>query len=210
MPSPSQNASPEPDAESLGEITRLLQQWSEGDREALQKVTPMIYQKLRQLAAYHFKKESPGHTLQVTALVHEAYLQLAGGVKASFANREQFYLFAGQVMRRLLVGHARGRLAKKRGGDHDKIAYEEKIELADHRGLDLSTFLALDQAITRLERVDPRQGRIVTMRFFAGLTNEEIAKALGVAVITVKREWRAARCWLSLSLKEDEPPAQQS
>jgi len=174
------------------DITTLLQDWSDGDTEALGKLMPRVYGELREIAAHYFKGEPKDHTLQPTALVNEVYVRLVGRRTVQWESRAQFFAFAAQTMRRLLVDHARGRKAGKRGYDVPKISLEEHL-VAVERAVDL---IALDDALEALAKIDPRQSRIVEMRFFAGLDNYEIAEVLGISRTTVKREWKTARVWL--------------
>lgn len=182
------------------EVTEFLKRWTEGDEQALAEALPVIYGELHKVAGYHLRRESKGHTLQTTALVNEAYLQLVNGKNWQFENRNQFYLLAGQVMRHILVSHARARLARKRGGGNVNTPLDEKIELTHGYAIDMENLVAIDDALKNLESMDPRQCKIVELRFFAGMNNGEIAEILGVSTMTVKREWRTARCWLSREL----------
>jgi RNA polymerase sigma-70 factor (ECF subfamily) len=175
------------------EITGLLVDWSRGDTAALERLMPLVVDELRHLARSHFRREPDGHTLQPTALVNEVYLRLAGQRQVQWDNRSQFFAFAATLMRRVLVDHAKARRTAKRGGDIRKISLQDVIGLSEPEDVDL---LALDDALSALAEIDPRQSRIVELRFFAGLTHEEIADVLGVSVSTVKREWRTARLWL--------------
>lgn len=178
---------------SRGEITRLLAGWSEGDPEALGRLMPLVFEDLRQLARSHFRRESEGHTLQPTALVHEVYVRLLGQRQVQWDNRAQFFAFAGMLMRRILVDHAKSRRAIKRGGGIDPLPLDEALAVPESPDLDV---VSLDRALTELEEVDPRQARIVELRFFVGLTQDEVAEVLEISVTTVKREWRTARLWL--------------
>lgn len=181
------------------EITALLVRWSEGDERALELLIPLVYDELRLLARGFFKGERDGHTLQPTALVHDVWEKLANQREVSWQNRAQFFQFASTLMRRLLVDHARTRSAAKRGSgvapgsldDHDPLAND----------IDPVLILAVDEALERLADTDPRQARVVQMRYFIGLTVEEIAEAEGVAPSTVKRDWRTAKVWLLHELK---------
>jgi RNA polymerase sigma factor (TIGR02999 family) len=175
------------------EITRLLRDWSGGDGAALERLLPLVYDQLRDLARSQLRHERPDHTLQPTALVHEAYLRLSAQREAAGANRSQFFSLAARLMRRVLVDHARARLAAKRGGPAPRLSIEGlDIELHSEP-VDL---LDLDRALDRLTAAFERPGRIVEMRFFAGLEVEEIAALLGVSDRTVKRDWSFARAWL--------------
>jgi len=183
--------------ESPTPVTRLLQDWSHGDPEALERLIPLVFDDLRQMARRHFAREPSGHTLQPTALVSEAFLKLQGQREIQWENREQFFAVAAMLMRRILVDYAKGRQRQKRGDGVVKIPLEKALHVAEAQNLDL---VALDDALSRLAEVDPRQSRIVELRFFAGLQQEEIAELLDVSVTTVKREWSTARLWLHREL----------
>ena len=185
------------------EVTALLREWSAGDRGALERLMPLVYGELRQLAASHLRSERGDHTLQPTALVHEAYLRLVGQRSVSWANRAHFFGIAAQMMRRVLVDHARRRLAAKRSPGTLRIDLGEETAAAPDRAPEL---LALDRALTELERLDPRQARVVELRFFAGLSVEETAEVAGVSTATVKREWRTARAFLRHEIGLDAAP----
>lgn len=173
------------------DITALLKDWSGGDRGALERLMQVVYSELRRLAASQLRAERPDHTLQPTALVHEAYLRLAQQRSVAWANRGHFFRIAARIMRRILVDHARRRRALKRGSEPLRLATAgvEPIDRAPE-------LVALDAALNSLETVDPEQARIVELRFFGGLSVEEVAEATGVSTATVKREWRTARAWL--------------
>lgn len=192
--------------EDKQEVTQLLNKWSNGDQQALEEVLPMVYGELRKVANYYFSKEANNHTLQATALVNEVYLQLVNGQKLEFQDREQFFYFAGQVMRHVLVGHARKRLAQKRGGGQAKISIDEKVDLAEGQSVALPELIALDNALTKLEKIDERQSRIIEMRFFAGRSTDEIAELMNISPRTVKREWATAKLWLSRELGSNPNP----
>jgi len=181
---------PDPDR---GEVTALLQDWSGGDRKALERLMPLVYEELRRLAASYLHSERPDHTLQPTALVHEAYLRLVNQRSTDWKNRAHFFAIAAQTMRRILVDHARSRLAAKRSGRTIRIEVDDPDAGTSERSEEL---LALDSALAALERLDPAQARVVELRFFGGLTIEETAEATRVSAATVKREWRVARAWL--------------
>jgi len=183
------------------EITRLLKYWSEGDRESLDEVFPLVYERLMGSARALMRGEKKGHTLQTAALLNEAYLELARGPGAQFDDREQFFRYAGQVMRHILVRHARRRLTEKRGGNAKRTPLEEALRLSDGNSLDIEQLLALEDALERLEAINPRPARVVELRFFAGLDNEEIARVLELSRSTVKREWQTARLWLTRELR---------
>ncbi|MCP4660577.1 MAG: sigma-70 family RNA polymerase sigma factor [bacterium] len=187
-------------SDSKGEVTRLLEEWSRGDREALDKLMTLVYDELRQIARNHLSREDPGHTLQPTVVVHEACVHLLGRRKVDWKSRAQFFSYMAEVMRRILVDHARKRQAARRGGGATRISFDEAIGLPAKWNPDL---VAVDDAIRSLEAVDPRQSRIVVLRFFGGLTEEEIGAVLGVSSRTVKREWRTAKLWLHHELSPD-------
>jgi RNA polymerase sigma-70 factor (ECF subfamily) len=183
--------------DSPGEITVLLAEMKRGNSEALPKLVPLLYDELRKLAGHFLREERPGHTLQPTALVHEAYLKLAGQ-RAGFENRAQFMAVAAQAMRRILVDYARQRVAAKRGGgvaltDLDIASVGATVEQSQE-------LLAIDEALEKLTALDPQQARVVEMRYFGGLTVEETAAALAIAPRTVKREWAMAKAWLRVEI----------
>jgi RNA polymerase sigma factor (TIGR02999 family) len=179
---------------SQHEITRLLVDWSNGDKLALEKLTPLVYEELHRLAKRYLRQERQGHTLQSTALVNEAYLKLVGQHSIRWQNRAHFFGIAAQLIRRILVDYARTRHAAKRGSNSPRLSLDEAIAVpGDDRDLDL---VALDDALEGLSKIDPRQGRLVELRFFAGLTVEETAEVLQMSPATVKREWTAAKAWL--------------
>ncbi len=181
-----------------GEVTRLLSAWSKGDRGALERLVPIVYEELRRIAARALRHEAPGHTLQTTALVHEAYLKLAAQRGGGWANRDLFFAVAAQAMRRILVDHARERTAQKRGGGARPLPLDEAFDAAAP-GADAEV-LAVDAALGALAGVDPQLARIVELKFFAGLTLDEIAALLGVSPSTAWREWDAAKAWLQREL----------
>ena len=176
-----------------GEVTHLLVSWSEGDQCALDKLVPVVYRELRRMAAGYLRRERDGHTLQPTALVHDAYLRLIDQKIADCRTRAQFFAIAANLMRQILVDHAKRHRALKRGGDN-KVALEEACGAVQRQPqVDL---VALNEALEKLAQVDPRQSRVVELRFFGGLTEQEIAEVLNVSPITVKRDWRIARAAL--------------
>jgi RNA polymerase sigma factor (TIGR02999 family) len=186
------------------QVTALLQQWSRGDRDALEKLTPLVYEELRGIAAGYMRDERPGHTLQATALVHEAYVRLIGQKRVSWQNRAHFFGIAAQLMRRILIDHARRRQAAKRGaGGPIRLTAGVDVAGAPEQDYDL---LAIDGALSRLEQLDAAQARIVELRFFGGLTVEETAEVAGISTATVKREWRTARAWLRHEVGLDAAP----
>ena len=175
------------------EVTALLKEWAAGDRAALERLMPLVYEELRRLAASQLRAERRNHTLQPTALVHEAYMRLIGQRSVSWANRAHFFGIASRMMRRILVDHARRRGRNKRSpgtvyldlGNSETVVADRTPEL-----------LALDDALTQLEKLDPRQARVVELRFFAGLSVEETAEVAGISTATVKRDWKTARAFL--------------
>jgi RNA polymerase sigma factor (TIGR02999 family) len=177
-------------------VTELLLAWGGGDAAALDALLPAVYDELRRQAGRALRRETPGHVLQPTALVHEAYLRLVDQRRARWENRAQFFGVAAELMRRILVDHARSRQAAKRGGG------AQQVTLADDAATAEPAFdvLALDDALTRLAALDPRQARVVALRYFGGLDIDETAVALGVSPATVKREWVVARAWLRRAL----------
>ena len=178
-------------------ITQLLVEWSHGNQQALEQLTPMVYDELRRMARTYLHNERSDHTLQATALVHEAYLRLIDQHTVDWQNRAHFFGIASQMMRRILVNHALAKTAEKRGGDNQKLSLNETIEFGQQTEIDL---LALDEALQELEDLDPQQTRIVELRFFGGLSIEETAAALRISPATVKRDWSTARLWLRRQL----------
>lgn len=178
-------------------LTQLLQQAQVGDRAALDELLPLVYQELRRIASRQLANERANHTLQATALVHEAYLRLIDQHSVDWRNRAHFFSIAAEMMRRILVNHAVNRQAQKRGAGETLLSIDEIISFPNKQNLDL---VLLDAALNRLAEFDPQQARIVELRFFAGLTNEEVAEVLGVSDSTVKREWRSAKAWLAAQL----------
>src|SRR5688572_6325866 len=178
---------------SPGEVTQLLLEWNEGDGSALDRLLPIVYAELRRVANNYLRRERPGHTLQATALINEAYLRLVGARNVRWENREQFFGIAANLMRRVLVDHARGSHAAKRGGNQQNLPLEEATLVVQERD---ETLLRLDEALERLSEIDPQACRIVELRYFAGLTIDETAELLKLSPTTVKREWAAARAFL--------------
>jgi RNA polymerase sigma factor (TIGR02999 family) len=181
------------------EITRLLAEWSEGAPAALERLTPLVYQELRKLARAYLRNERAGHTLQPTALIHEAYMRLSGQKLPDWQGRKHFYGVAAQLMRQVLVEHARARAAIKRGGDDQKLPLEEIVGLPEQRAAEL---VALDDALTNLADFDPRKARVIELRFFGGMTEQETAHALGISVATVRRDMRLAEAWLRQQISQ--------
>ena len=176
----------------MDDVSALLRAWSDGDQSAIEKLTPIVYDELRRLARRYMKRERPGHSLQTTALVNEAYMRLVDYERMQWQNRAHFFAVSAQLMRRILVEHAR-RHNLKRGGGLQHISLEEAAEVGGDQDADL---VALDHAMNELGRIDPRKVQVVEMRFFGGLSVEETAEVLKVSTITVKRDWRAAKLWL--------------
>lgn len=180
-------------------LTQLLRDWSNGDQKALDKLMPLVYSELRRLAGNYLRRERQGHTLQPTALVHEAYLKLTDQRNTKWQNRAQFYGIAAQLMRRILVDHARGHQAAKRGGaDQQRLSITSAVQLGEKPETDI---LALHEALEELSIIDPQQSRIVELKFFGGLSIEETAEVLGVGHATVERDWKMARAWLRRKLE---------
>ena len=184
--------------ESSQDVTQLLNRWSEGDAEALEALTPIIYSELHKIARRYMGRERAGHTLQTTALVNEAYVRLIDWKNAKFENRAHFFGVSAQLMRRILVDFARRRRYQKRGGDWQKVTLAEGFDVATNVNNDL---MVVDEALHELATLDPRKARVVELRFFAGLSLEETAEALNVSTDTVGRDWRAAKAWLTRELR---------
>ncbi len=180
-------------------ISQLLVKWSDGDEAALEDLMPLVYNELRRLANNYLRRERPGHTLQPTALVNEAYLKLVGQKNTRWQNRAQFYGIAAQLMRRILVDHARLRHAEKRGGaEQQRLSITSAADLAVKPDLDV---LALHEALEELATIDPQQSRIVELKFFGGLSIEETAEVMRLGHATVERDWKMARAWLRRKLE---------
>lgn len=175
------------------DVTQLLVNWSQGDPKALEALTPVVYDELRRLARSYLRRERPDHTLQSTALVHEAYLKMVDQRQVRWQNRAHFFGVAAQIIRRILVDHARAHKADKRGADAVKLSLDEAMAIPEERQIDL---VALDDSLNSLASFDIQQGRIVELRFFGGLSIEETAEVLGVSPATVKRDWAMAKAWL--------------
>jgi RNA polymerase sigma-70 factor (ECF subfamily) len=181
-------------------LTQLLQRWSSGDREAAEQALPQVYDELRRIASKQLRREREGHTLQATAIVHEAYMRLVAQTGMEWSSRAHFFAFSAHLTRRILVDYARRRNRAKRGGLSEQITLIEAAGLAPEKNPDL---IDLDEALSGLEKVDPRKAAVVELRFFAGLTLKEIAEQLGISPETVTREWRRARAWLHSALQTD-------
>jgi RNA polymerase sigma factor (TIGR02999 family) len=179
---------------SVPNVTLLLQRYSDGDESALAELMPLVYNELHRLAASYLRRERPDHTLQTTALVHEAYLRLVDQKDAQWRGRDHFLAVAAQAMRRILVDYARRHKAAKRGGPLPRLSLEEAVAVSEEQSDNL---IVLDRLLARLEAIDPQEVRIIELRFFAGLSVEETASAMGTSPTTVKREWSVARKWLA-------------
>ena len=188
-------------ADLAKEVTQLLMSWSQGDKAALDELIPLVYAELRRLARHQMNRENPGHTLQTSALINEAYLRLVDQQGVQWQDRAHFFAVAAQVMRHILIDHARRHQYAKRGGGAVKVELNEAILLPEQRTAEL---IALDEALTELGAVDPRRSRVVELRFFGGLSIEETAEVMKVSSPTVQREWRAAKAWLrrAISMKD--------
>lgn len=180
------------------EVTQLLTDWSEGDGAALEKLTPLVYEELRRLAHRYMQGQRPDHTLQTTALVSEAYLRLVDQSKPGFANRSHFLAVAAKAMRQILVNHAKAQQRQKRGGGANKVELEEAAVISPEQ---TQTVLDVDEALERLALVDSRKARVVELKYFGGLNQDEIADVLKISAITVRRDWLFARAWLYTELR---------
>src|SRR6266536_2030700 len=181
------------------EVSQLLVAWSDGDRAALDELTPLVYEELHRLAHNHMGRERQGHTLQTSALVNEAYLRLIDQRNVRWQNRAQFFSIASRLMRRILVDHARAHHYAKRGGGAVKVSLDEVALVSQERA---AALVALDDALTNLAAIDQRKSQVVELRFFGGMSVEETAEALGVSPVTVKRDWSTAKAWLHRAMKE--------
>lgn len=184
------------------EITQLLVGWRDGDQQALNALLPLVHDELRKLARGYMRRERADHTLQTTALVNEAYLRLGKGEVANWQNRTHFFAVAAQVMRRVLIDHARSYRYEKRGGGAQRVDIDDLHGMSEERASEL---IDLDEALSSLASVDQRKSRIIELRFFGGLNIDEVAEILELSPTTVQREWRAARAWLQRFLKGDDP-----
>jgi RNA polymerase sigma factor (TIGR02999 family) len=184
-------------APSSHEITLMLHDWSAGNREALEKLLPLVYDELHRQAARYLRRERPDHTLQTTALIHEAYLKLVDQRQVHWQNRAHFFAIAAQLMRRILVDHARTHRRAKRGGGDIRVTLTEAVAGTQERDINL---IALDEALSKLAAFDARQGRIVELRFFGGLDVEATAAVLGLSPATIKSDWSLAKAWLQREL----------
>ena len=178
-------------------ITHLLVELRAGNAEAMARLMPVVYRELRRLAAHYMQHERPGHTLQPTALVHEAYLRLVGQTDRNWQNRAHFFAVAAQAMRAVLVDHARANLAQKRGGGQVHVELDDAFKLT---APEPRAVLVLDEVLKRLEQIDPRASRVVELRWFVGLRVEEVAQAMGISEKTVRRDWNFAKAWLQAEM----------
>ena len=194
------DSSPSPTPGAAGDVTELLLQWSNGDEAALQQLMPFVYDECRRIAARQMRAERDGHTLSPSAVVNELYLRLVDQRRTTWSNRAHFFGIAAQLMRRVLVDHARARLAEKRDGGRVVVSLDAANDVATPSPL--TDVLGVDEALRRLGQIDPDQQRLVELRFFAGLTVEETAHVLGRSPRTVKREWQLAKAWLFRELSE--------
>lgn len=185
---------------SAKDVTRLLVEWGNGDQAALEELIPLVHDELRRLAGRYMRRESPGHTLQTSALVNEAYLRLIDQKSVRWQNRAHFFGVAAQLMRRILVDHARNRSRAKRGGGVPMVSFVEQAAVSK----EVAEVIALDDALNNLAVLDLRKSQIVEMKFFGGLTTEEVAEVLKVTTRTVEREWRKAKAWLNRAITKGE------
>lgn len=186
---------------SAHNLTELLIEWREGDKTALNKLTPLVYDELRRIAHRYVRRERNGHTLQTTALVNEAYVRLAGSKNIAWQNRAHFFAATAQVMRNVLIDHARRRLFAKRGGEAKQVPIEEAVSAMSEQRAD--ELVMLDDALQELSKMDERKSRVVELRYFGGLSLEETAEVLEVSLMTVRRDWRAAKAWLYRRIKAE-------
>ena len=185
-------------------ITLLLKEWSRGQDSVLEELTPLVYQELLKLADGYMCKERPGHTLQPTALINEAWLRLMQQGQPDWQSRSQFFAFAAHLMRQILVDHARKKRTAKRAGGQRRVPLSESVAVTEQRSVDL---IVLDDALTRLAEFDQRRARVLELRYFGGLTEEQAAEALGISIVTVRRDMRLAEAWLARELSAQPPPA---
>ena len=185
---------------SQPDVTELLHEWQQGDKRALDRLTPLVYDELRRMAHHYVRRERAGHTLETTALVNEAYLRLIKQQKMDWQSRAHFFAVTAEVMRHILIDHARRRHYAKRGGAAQQVSLEEASAMTEVRAAEL---VALDEALDQLMKLDPRKSRVVELRYFGGLSLEETADVLGISIMTVRRDWRAAKAWLYKAVMGD-------
>ena len=188
-------------AASQHEVTELLRQWRNGDKEALHKLTPLVYEELHRLAHQYIRRERPGHTLQTTALVNEAYLRLVEQKDVEWQSRAHFFAVSAQVMRHILVDYARQHASAKRGGKVERVTLDDKATVSRKRA---SALVALDEAMQALEEIHPRRSQVVELRYFGGLNNKEASEVLKVSEATIERDWRFAKAWLYRELSSSD------
>ena len=188
------------DAVQTLKLTDLLLDWRRGDESALARLTPLVYDELRRIAHRYVQRERSGHTLQTTALVHEAYLRLAGDQRIEWQDRAHFFAVSAQVMRHILIDHARRRRYAKHGGDATHVSLADANAMTPQRAKEL---ISLDEALEELAKLDERKSRVVELRYFGGLSLEETAEVIEVSVMTVRRDWRAAKAWLFRRMKAE-------
>jgi RNA polymerase sigma factor (TIGR02999 family) len=188
-------------AASQHEVTELLRQWRNGDKEALHKLTPLVYEELHRLAHQYIRRERPGHTLQTTALVNEAYLRLVEQKDVEWQSRAHFFAVSAQVMRHILVDYARQHASAKRGGKVERVTLDDKATVSRKRASEL---VALDEAMQALEEIHPRRSQVVELRYFGGLNNKEASEVLKVSEATIERDWRFAKAWLYRELSSSD------
>ncbi len=186
-------------APSIQHVTRLLQAWGQGEDAALEELLPLVHQELRRLARRYMFGERPGHTLQTTALVNEAYLRLVNSRQVNWQNRAHFFAISAQLMRRILVDYARARGSQKRGGGVPKVTLDEELMAPQEKGHDL---VALDDALKALAHIDPRKCKVIELRFFGGLSVDETAEVLKISPDTILRDWRLAKAWLAREMRK--------
>jgi RNA polymerase sigma-70 factor (ECF subfamily) len=192
-------------ADARDNVSMVLEEMKRGDVRAADKLLPLVYDEFRALARHYLAQERANHTLQPTALVHEAYMKLVDQTRVDWQGRSHFFAVAAQAMRRILVDHARSRQREKRGGGRARVMLDDDVALSPQKDEDV---LALDEALQRLAKMDPRQAKVVELRFFGGMSVEEVAQALGVSKRTVEGDWTFARAWLSRELRGVDPPAE--
>jgi RNA polymerase sigma factor (TIGR02999 family) len=189
------------DEQGQGDLTGLLLEWADGDKAALDRLTPLVYDEIRRIAHRYIQREREGHTLQTTALVHEAYVRLAGSQSVAWQNRNHFFAVTAQVMRRILIDHARRRQYLKHGGEAQRVPFDS-LQVALMSQPRAAELLALDEALAELAKLDGRKGAVVELRYFGGLSIEETAAVLEISPMTVRRDWRAAKAWLFRRMKD--------
>lgn len=188
--------------DEMSQITEILLKWSQGNKAALEELIPLVYDNLHKIAQRYLKHENPNHTIQTTALVNEAYLKLVEQKYVQWQNRQHFFAIAAKIMRRILINYARDKKAEKRGGARYKVSLSEDLKAYEPPNIDL---LLLDQALTKLAEIDARKSDLIELRFFTGISLEEVAETLGISLATAKRDWRMAKAWLYREIMQSEP-----